>query len=100
MLDEKGIPYEYREYRLDPLSEEEIRAVLKKLRLPASGVLRKGDRANKELGLTGEEPEVELIRHMARQPTLLQRPIAILGDEAVLGRPVERVLELPVEPGQ
>jgi len=89
LLDEKGIPYHYREYTREPLSEKEIRDVLRRLGLTARAVLRKND-----MGLTGDEPEAELIAAMARQPTLLQRPIGVLGDRAVVGRPPERLLEL------
>ena len=94
MLDEKEISYEYREYKKDPLDEGEIRDVLRKLDLPASAVLRKADRVNRELGLTGEEEEALLVSKMAEYPTLLQRPIAVLGEKAALGRPVERILEI------
>ena len=89
MLDGKGIEYRYREYNREPLSEKEIRDVLLKLGLQPRDVLRKND-----LGFTGEEPDGELIAAMARHPTLLQRPIGVLGDRAVVGRPPERLLEL------
>lgn len=68
--------------------------MLKKAGMGASEVLRVRDRANRELGLTGREPEAELIARMAAHPTLLQRPLAVLGDRAVLGRPVENLLAL------
>ncbi len=94
MLEEHGIEYHYREYRQEPLDEAEIRQVLEALGMEPREVLRKGDRAAKELELTGQETAEELIRHMARHPTLLQRPIGILGGRAVVGRPPERLLEL------
>ncbi len=94
MLDENGIEYRYREYRKEPLSEEEIRSVLQKLRVKAADVLRTRDRAFKDLGLTGDEPENELIGHMAQHPTLLQRPIGISGKRAVIGRPPEALLRI------
>ncbi len=94
MLDEHGIPYRYREYTREPLSEDELRSVLKKLQLPASAVFRTREKIGKELGLTGSEPDDVLIPHMAANPTLLQRPIGVLGDRAVLGRPVENLLDL------
>jgi arsenate reductase (glutaredoxin) len=94
LLDEKGIAYRYREYTREPLSEEEIRDVLRRLDLPARDLLRTRDAAFRELGLTGGEPEDELIAAMARHPTLLQRPIGLAGDRAVLGRPAEKLLEL------
>ncbi|NIM01423.1 MAG: arsenate reductase (glutaredoxin) [Acidobacteria bacterium] len=94
MLDENGIEYRYREYRKEPLSEKEIRSVLKKLGTKAQDVLRTRDRAFKELGLSGDESEAELISHMAEHPTLLQRPIGVSGKRAVIGRPPEALLTL------
>lgn len=94
MLDGKGVAYRYREYRTDPLSAAEIRDVLGKLGVRAADVLRRKDRAMAEAGLTGDETEAELIRAMAKHPTLLQRPIGLAGNRAVLGRPVENLLEL------
>lgn len=89
LLDEKGIEYSYREYNKKPLSEKEIRDVLRKLGLKPRDVLRKND-----LGFTGDEPDKELIAAMAQHPGLLQRPIGVSGDRAVVGRPPERLLEL------
>ena len=57
-------------------------------------LLRRRDKAYRELGLTGDEPEDRLIRLMARHPTLLERPIGMLADRAVVGRPPDRLLEL------
>ena len=94
MLKDKGIPHTYREYRKEPLSADELRVVLGKLGLAPGDVFHKRDKANKELGLSGKEDAEVLIAHMAEHPTLLQRPIGILGDRAVVGRPVERLLEL------
>lgn len=89
MLNEKGIEHRYREYTREPLSEKEIRDVLRKLGLRPRDVLRKND-----LGFDAETPDDKLIAAMARHPTLLQRPIGVAGDRAVIGRPPERLLEL------
>lgn len=94
MLDKKKIPYRYREYTQEPLSQKEIKDVLKKLGLQAKDVLRKNDKAFKENGLTGEESNAALIKLMAQHPTLLQRPIGVKGKRAVVGRPPENLLEL------
>jgi arsenate reductase (glutaredoxin) len=94
LLDEKGIEYRYRDYVKNPLSEAEIRDVLKLLGLRPREVLRTKDPAFKELGLTGDEPDAQLIAAMAKHPTLLQRPTGISGGRAVVGRPPERLLEL------
>ncbi len=94
MLREKGIPHTFRDYKTDPLSEEEVRKVLKMLSAGPLEVLRTKDRAFAELKLTGEEPADRLIKLMAEHPTLLQRPIGLYQGRAVMGRPVERLLEL------
>ena len=94
MLERRGVPYRYREYTREPLSAAEIREVLDKLGLEPRDLLRKRDAANRELGLTGDEPAETLIDQMARHPTLLQRPIGVLRGRAVIGRPAERLLEL------
>ena len=94
MLDDQGIAYRYRDYAKNPLSEAELRDVLARLGLRPRDVLRTRDPAVKALGLTGDEPDDRLIAAMARHPTLLQRPIGVAGDRAVVGRPPERLLEL------
>lgn len=92
MLNDNGIEFEYREYKQDPLSKKELQGVLKKLGVGPRDVLRSRD-ANK-LGLSGEETDDELLDLMAENPTLLQRPIGVVGKKAAVGRPPEALLEL------
>jgi arsenate reductase len=94
LLKQKGAPFRYREYREDPLTRAELKQTLKLLGVSARDVLRRNDKAFKELGLTGDEPEARLIGLMAEHPTLLQRPIGIARGRAVLGRPPEALLQL------
>lgn len=94
MLDERGIPYRYREYTREPLSADELEELFARLGLAPAELLRRRDRAFRELGLSGDEDDATLIGHMAEHPTLLQRPIGVLGERAVVGRPPERLLEL------
>ena len=94
MLDENNIPYRYREYTKEPLSKAELKKIFKMLGHGPKPVLRKKDKAYKELGLTGDETDTKLIALMAEHPTLLQRPIGVKGGRAVVGRPVEKLLEL------
>lgn len=98
MLKERGIDFDYREYRENPLSGTEIRRLLALLGLAPKDVLRRRDRAFRELSLSGDETEGELIALMAKHPTLLERPIGVLGKLAVIGRPPEKLLAL-VEKG-
>lgn len=94
MLKEHDIAFEYREYKKDPLSLAELRRIMQQLGVSPKEVLRTRDRAYGELGLTGDESDEQLLEHMAAHPTLLQRPIAVHGERAVVGRPPERILEL------
>ena len=94
MLDERGIEYRYRNYVKEPLTEAELTEVLDALGVEPREVLRRRDKAFRELGLTGDEDAPTLIRHMADHPTLLQRPIGVAKGRAVIGRPVERLLDL------
>ncbi len=94
MLDEKNIAYRYREYFEEPLDEAELRNVLKKLGLRAAHILRKRDKAAAANNLTGDESDDVLIPLMAENPGLIQRPIGVKGNKAVVGRPVENLLTL------
>jgi arsenate reductase len=89
LLKEHGADYEYREYTEAPLSQAELKALFKKLKLKPAELLRKKEA--KAAGLTGDESDARLIKAMADEPTLLQRPIAVKGARAVLGRPVENL---------
>ena len=94
MLDDHDIAFTYREYRQEPLSVEEILAVLKKLGVGPRDMLRPRDKAFMALGLSGNEPDARLVELMAEHPTLLQRPIGVMRERAVVGRPVENLLDL------
>ena len=92
MLEERGLAFRYRDYREEPLDLEALRALFTKLKLSPRALLR--PRESAALELTGDEDEETLLQMMARQPTLLQRPIGVLGQRAVLGRPPENLLKL------
>lgn len=94
LLDENNVSYEYREYKKNPLSLDELKEVLKKLNVPANTLLRKRDKAYKENNLTGTEDDATLLDLFVQHPTLMQRPIFVNGDKAVLGRPIENMLTI------
>jgi arsenate reductase len=94
LLEGNDVQYHYRDYKKDPLTEAELRSVLSMLEMTPAQGLRTRDRAFRELELTGTENEDELIALMASHPTLLERPIGMVGKRAVLGRPPKRLLSL------
>jgi arsenate reductase (glutaredoxin) len=94
-LKERGVEFEAINYFENLLTEADLRGLLKKLRLSASEILRKVKPVAKQLGIGKKEfSDQELIALMAKHPDLIQRPIVVCGDKAVLGRPPENVEKL------
>lgn len=91
LLEERGIDFETVEYHVEGLAEPEIRSLLSKAGITAAEALRMREPGAKELRDSSEE---EIVAAMVENPALLQRPIVVNGDRAVLARPVERVLEI------
>ena len=95
LLDDEGVDFERVNYFVDALDADTLRDLLRKADLRPRAVLRKREKAFAELGLADESlPDEALISAIVAHPGLLQRPIVVRGDRAVLGRPVERVREL------
>jgi len=94
---ENGIEYDKVNYYIEPLSEKKLRDLLKKTGIKPFDILRKKEPEFKELNITPDMPEDEIIALVVKHPDLLQRPIVEVGDKAVLARPVEKALRLVVE---
>ena len=94
LLAERGIEPERVDYHVTGLTEAEIRDLLAKAGAGPRDVLRTREPAHAEHVAGRHLSDDELIALMARHPELVQRPIVVRGDRAVLARPVERVLEL------
>lgn len=91
LLEERGAAHEVRLYLQDTPSVPEIKAVQAALGVSAIEMMRKGEKIFKELGLSKDSAEADLISAMADHPILIERPIALLGDTAVIGRPTEAI---------
>jgi arsenate reductase len=94
LLDEHGVSYELVEYHDTGLSEEELRGLLRKAGLGPRDVLRTREPLVAERGLPGDLGDDALIALMVEHPALVQRPIVVAGDRAVLARPIELALDL------
>jgi arsenate reductase len=94
ILDEKNIAYDFIEYLKTPLSATDIELLLKKLKLTALELMRKGEDEFKEHVQGKTLSETQLIATIVKYPKLLERPIVVRGDKAIIARPPERVLEL------
>jgi arsenate reductase len=84
-------------YYQEPLTHSKLKELLKKLRLPASNLLREGEPIYRELKLAERKKnmnEEELIDLMIKHPDLMQRPIIERGNQAVIARPTEKIFEI------
>lgn len=94
LLDAKGINANVVKYLENTPTKKQIKDVLKKLNMKASEILRTGEEIYKELNLKQIEDEDKLIEIMIKNPILIERPIIIKGDIAVIARPIENLEEL------
>lgn len=90
-LDENGVPFEIINIVENPLSELEIKTVLKKLNLGVHEIIRKNEKLFKEQFQDKDLSDEEWISVLAKNPELIQRPILIKGPVAMIARPVENV---------
>ena len=95
LLQEQGIEPEVVEYLKTPLSTQTLQNLCQKLGVNVVDMMRTKEREFKELDLgnTGVTDD-QLLQAMSQNPILLERPIVVCGDKAVIGRPPENVLEL------
>ncbi len=93
MLEEKGRDFGVVKYLDENPSRSEIETLLKKLGISARELMRTKEELYKELGLAKVSDEAALIDALVEHPKLIERPILIEGDRAVIGRPVEKVIE-------
>lgn len=95
LLEERGLNPNIVRYLETPLSAAELHELLRKLGIRARQLLRTGEDEYKALGLNDPElTDEQLIAAMVSQPKLIERPILVAGDKAVVGRPPESVLEI------
>ena len=91
LLKSSGQEYEVREYLKEPLSEKEIIDLLNKLGMAPIELIRTNEKLWKENYKEKDLSDGELIRIMADHPKLIERPIVVKGNAAVVGRPADRI---------
>jgi arsenate reductase len=94
LLEERGARFEVRLYLDDPLSRAELTELRRRLGRPAREWARRGEPAFAAAGLGKDSDDGSVLAALAAHPELLERPILVRGDRAVVGRPPENVLEL------
>jgi arsenate reductase len=95
LLREAGIEYEAIDYTVNPIPRDELARLIRMMGISARELLRTREPAYRKLGLGRVDlTDDELLDAMAEHPELVQRPIVVRGNRAVLARPPERVKEI------
>ena len=95
ILKDSGQEFEMVNYYETPLTAEQLRGLIEKLGMNAWDLLRSDEPLANSLKLNERKLlDEELIKIMVDNPDLIQRPIVVRGNEAVLCRPPERVSKL------
>ncbi len=94
LLEERGEDIEIVKYLDAPHTKEQIKDLLKKLGLKPREIMRTKEAIYKELDLKNVEDDEKLIEAMVEHPRLIERPIVIKGNKAVIGRPIENIINL------
>lgn len=94
LLDERRVEYRERRYLEEPLIPAELNELYRRLGQPPGQWLRRGEDEYKHARLSNDSDPADVLAAMARHPVLIERPILIARDHAVVGRPPERILEL------
>lgn len=94
LLEARGLGFEVVEYLKMPPGRDELAAVLAKLGMKAEEIVRKGEDVYKSDFQGRSLSEAEWLDALVAHPILIERPIVVCGERAVIGRPPEKVLEL------
>lgn len=94
LLENKSIIPDVVNYMEQTPTKEQLKDVLLKLNMKASEILRTSEEIYTELNLKQIDDEEKLIDIMILNPILIERPIIIRGNIAVIARPIENLEEL------
>lgn len=95
IAEELGVDYETVVYRKDPPDEATLRAIIAKLEDPPTDLVRR-DSLFKKLGLTDADVQSvdQIVETILANKMIMQRPVVVTRDTAIIGRPKERIREL------
>lgn len=93
ILKEKKCDAEVVKYLEESPDKAQIKSILKMLGIAPRELMRTKEDIYKELNLKDAKDDEILIEAMAKHPKLIERPIIIKGDRAIIGRPTERIAE-------
>lgn len=94
ILQNQNVGYTVVKYLDEPLSVDELGKIIKRLGIPPSDLIRKNESIWKENYKGKELSDEQLINLMIQHPQLMERPIVINGNKAVIGRPPQHILDI------
>jgi arsenate reductase len=94
LLTQQNIEIKVIDYLKNPPTAKQIKTLLKKLKMKPLELLRKNENLYKDNYKEINLSDDEWIELMAKNPILIERPIIVNGNKAVIGRPPEKVLEI------
>jgi arsenate reductase len=94
LINESENQVEIINYLENKLSIDELKEIISKLNIPAESLVRKGESLFKENFKDKKILDNEWIQIMVENPKLIERPIVVKGNKAIIGRPPENVIEL------
>lgn len=94
LLQDKELQFQIIEYLKEVPTKEELTSIISKLGISAEQLMRKNENIFKEHYKGKDLSEEEWINAMLENPKLIERPILVNGDKAVIGRPPEDILSI------
>ena len=91
IIEESGEPFQIVEYLKEPLTAAELSKIVDMLGIEVSALIRKNEAIWKEHYRGKELSNAEILKAMETHPKLMERPVVVRGNKAVLGRPPENV---------
>lgn len=94
LIEQRGIKPQIVEYLKTPLTHDELKSIIKKLGIKVQEIIRKKEPLFIEMYKGKELSDEKWIEILVKNPVLIERPIIVKGDQAVIGRPPEKVLQI------
>jgi arsenate reductase len=98
LLEEKGVQPHIIEYLKTPPTKGELHSIVKKLGIKPEQIVRKGEEIYKQKFVGKVLTDEQWLDALTKNPILIERPIVVKGETAVIGRPPENVLKLLTAP--
>lgn len=94
LLEESGKTFEIIKYLEDPLSSKELKEIVQLLGIKPIDLVRKNEAIWKAEFKNKDLNDAQIIEAMVNNPKLIERPIVINNEKAVIGRPTEKILDI------